>query len=401
MGHVKGSKIIGIALLVVQLVAMGVIWFFPGKITGIAMIILVALAGYATYAILVRKQQQPVNAVAHLSSEKDVNVELNQFSNENEDVLRSQFELMKNELGQVSDIQRDAITGLVDSFSSLENQSKNQLELVYALIELLSSQNSESNESYSFRDEASELVQMFVDNIVAAGKGSNELVDTMNEMNEQIMEIEKLLSEVEGISSQTNLLALNAAIEAARAGEAGRGFSVVADEVRTLSQRSDEFSQKIRIRYQDTRKSMDKAGVIVGEMASRDIGLSLSSQDRMSEMFDEVSRVNEEMQVKLQDVSSISGRISEDVSVAVRTLQFEDMTSQLIGHVQNRLNTLAEVSREVSQLRMDVVEATAENSESLQDGILEVRRKISALLEAGNHKPVSQQDMNEAVVELF
>ena len=89
--------------------------------------------------------------------------------------------------------------------------------------------------------------------------GSQELASSIGELQAGSDEIGKIVEIISGISEQTNLLALNAAIEAARAGEAGRGFSVVADEVRQLAEQSQQSAALITDLIGKNKQSMEKA----------------------------------------------------------------------------------------------------------------------------------------------
>ncbi len=304
---------------------------------------------------------------------------------------------VREEVDRVKMIVQEAISSLTDSFQNLNNQSRTGEELAHTIMEKSAAVSVSKDGSGSVLSEAGELMQFFIDTLVDVSKQSVETVYRLDDMVKHMDGTFRLLEDVKMIADQTNLLALNAAIEAARAGEAGRGFAVVADEVRQLSMRSNTMNEQIRETVSASKQAIDAVRETVGEMATRDINVAIGAKEDVDHALKKMDEHNLFMVDKVNHMSAISDKIGEDVGHAVRCLQFEDMVTQSLSSAQDHLGRLETLEQLLEQLVGLVASPDSERLSAL-------RAELTVLEEIRANrgvKPVDQESMQGGEVELF
>ncbi len=173
-----------------------------------------------------------------------------------------------------------------------------------------------ANQTKNSAESGQGLINQALQSVNMLGELTQQSVENVQQLGEESENITSILDVIRGIAEQTNLLALNAAIEAARAGEQGRGFAVVADEVRALSKRTYESTEEITVQLSklrtmtqsvaadmDTSLEKSQQTVKFTEEAKEIFDNITGSVDLISEMNTQIATAAEEQQVVAEDIS--------------------------------------------------------------------------------------------------
>lgn len=203
-------------------------------------------------------------------------------------------------------------------------------------------------------EEAANLSRKTVEIAEEGGNVVKASIDGMNQVNEQMALLEEdsnrigdIIEVIDDIAEQTNLLALNAAIEAARAGEQGRGFAVVADEVRKLAERSREATEQI-------------ARIIKG--MQHNTGLSVES---VSQAVEKTSQINEAFQRIAEMINESSGRAEE---IAAASEEQSAQSHQVLESVET-ISAASEEAAAASEEMAATTESLAKLAEELNNKV--------------------------------
>ena len=313
---------------------------------------------------------------------------------------------MQNDLQQIQGLVGDAVVTLQNSFNGLNLASEKQKDLVTNMVDRMQSSmgDSEAISFHEFAEETDKVLKYFIDHVLQVSVNSMRMVEHINEMVTQMEQADDLLGDVKNIADQTNLLALNAAIEAARAGEAGRGFAVVADEVRNLSGRSNVFNDEIKEVIENTRSTIDLAQKEISELASKDMNFAINSKAQVDDMLVQVTELNGMIEHRLQDVSHVAAEIDQMVGDAVRSLQFEDIVRQLAEYSQQHIVKATSMVNELHAGLSGLRQAEKAGLHAYLEQLDALRMHVNELARENvvqQNKPVDQASMDEGDVELF
>ncbi len=384
-----------LALSFLMALALGFGWPMPA-VWAILITSILSWLGFAWWSAHAQVQRRPEHARV-LKEQDHVLNELRTF-------VSNEIEGSRNEIERARELIRQAVAGLGGSFDAMSRKSRQQGQALARVVDRAGEDGNAGVDVARFAKHASQQMEQLVEALEQVSGQSSVTVQHIDQMAQHLDGIFALLEDVKSIADQTNLLALNAAIEAARAGEAGRGFAVVADEVRNLSERSTTFNEQIRKLAHSSKDAIAKVRETVSHMASRDMDRSREARIEAAAMLDNVAAINASLGEGMREISECGRAIDGSVAEAVRALQFEDIATQALGGVHTHLDRLGAINREAVALQ----ELLHRNGGDLDGELVTALQRTGGRLrdlrgewERPPHKPVTQQSMGAGTVELF
>ncbi|MUV08490.1 methyl-accepting chemotaxis protein TlpB [Helicobacter pylori] len=243
----------------------------------------------------------------------------------------------KTSMDKLVQIAQETQKSMKDSsttLNSVKNKATDVASMMNASIEQSQGLRKRLIETQGLVKESKDAIGDLFSQIIESAHTEQELSSQVEQLSRNADDVKSILDIINDIADQTNLLALNAAIEAARAGEHGRGFAVVADEVRNLAGRTQKSLAEINSTIM----------VIVQEINAVSSQMNLNSQkmERLSDMSKSVQETYEKMSSNLSSVVSDSNQSMDDYAKSGR--QIEAMVSDFVGVEKVASKTLADSS---------------------------------------------------------
>ncbi|MCM2678224.1 methyl-accepting chemotaxis protein [Echinimonas agarilytica] len=339
--------------------AQAAVWF--SALSMMALMVLVIVLSTLIINSIIRPLKELVTTLIHASDQLDIRVQLDERGHD--------------ELAEVSKAYNKLTCSFTQALNGICNQSDNMNDIAFRVADVMTTSisNSESQnnatdsvsvavhqmtatiqEVASSAQETSEAVNRAHSMSVDAADNSRisrEIMDTLvtelgttghviSTLNDESDSIGSVLNVIQGIAEQTNLLALNAAIEAARAGEQGRGFAVVADEVRSLASRTQESTEQIRAQIESLQEGARQATKNMHQLQDKGtevvdvVTVSEQASDKLREELDHITA----MATQIATAAEEQTNVANDINMQVHSIK-DDATS-MAKHAQDSASAI-------------------------------------------------------------
>ncbi|QTH65207.1 chemotaxis protein [Psychrosphaera ytuae] len=229
----------------------------------------------------------------------------------------------------------DEVTGFINQSSEIEVNS--------------SSSKQSADETFQMSQDSIAQLASLVSNIKSSATFISEFTQLLSSLDENSKNIDHLVEAIKGIAEQTNLLALNAAIEAARAGEHGRGFAVVADEVRSLANTANSSADQIQT---EMKKIMDISSSIITKQSEVEslMDTSVSIADDTTEKLSALAELAETSKSSVeQTITMVQHQLSNSADILAHLDQIKDETEKAIDGSSKNMDLARQLINELNR----------------------------------------------------
>lgn len=314
----------------------------------------------------------------------------NEFNQHAYELVYNSLPVWQRQLELATSTGNDAVNALSLNFADLAES------LSYAVVN--SAENSEVGQAIQIITQSRDELGNAMRTLREAQQSRQKLLVEMEHLSDYTGQLNSMAAQVVAIAEQTNMLALNAAIEAARAGDAGRGFSVVADEVRNLSKRSRDTATEMTATVAVLGKSVEESVASVAATMSEEEILLVNTEKRIVSVTDEFRGIVFNLQANTEQMQQQAVSVRKSIENTLVEFQFQDRVSQVLSQSSATIGELEGLIKNA--------QPAAGNSEhlplvALHDWLETMKQGYSMVEQHHTHSEHAETKKNDSEITFF